>query len=107
MSWAATQTKRGSQSFLGSNLSELDFVDDTVAGEPRLILEMLKTSVRNFKSQRFRNLLEYFYFRQALRDLCMFEAKENSYLAMSRAIRFFSTKLCFGIGHTPSSQQQC
>lgn len=100
MSWADTQTKRGSQSFLGSNLSELGFGVGTVEGKPRLILEMLKTSVRNFKSQRFRNLLEYFYFPQALRDLCMFEAKENSYLAMSRAIQVFSAKLCFGTATT-------
>lgn len=40
--------KRGYQFFLGNNLSELDVVVGTVAGKPRLILEMLKTSVRNF-----------------------------------------------------------
>lgn len=92
MSWADTQTKRDSQSFLGSNLSELDFVVGTVAGKPRLTLEMLKTSVRNFKSQRFRNLLEYFYFPQVSRDLCMFEAKQKLYLAMSRAIQLFQLR---------------
>lgn len=84
--------KRGYQSFLGNNLSELDVVVGTVAGKPRLILEMLKTSVRNFKSQRCRNLLEYFSFPQASRDLCMLEAKQNLYLATSRAIQLFQPR---------------
>lgn len=92
MSWADTQTKGGSQSFLDSNLSELDCVVDAVAGKPRLILETLKTPVRNFKSQRFRNLLEYFYFPQASRDLCMLEAKQNSCVAMNRAIQLFQPR---------------
>lgn len=107
--WADTQAKRGSQSFIGSNLSELGFVVGTVAGKPRLILEMLKTSVRNFKSQRFRNVLEYFYFPQASRDLCMFEAKQNSYLAMSRAIQFFqpSYVLVLVIPQAHSSSAEC
>lgn len=109
MSWADTQTKRGSWSCLGRNLSELDFVDGTVAGKPRLVLEILKTSVRNSKSQRFRNLLEYFYFPQASRDLCMFEAKQNSYLAMSKAIQLFqpSYVLALVIPQVHSSSAGC
>lgn len=104
-----TQTRRGSQSFLGSNLSQLDFVDGAVAGKLRLILEILKTSVRNFKTQRFRNVLEYFYFPQVSRDPCMFEAKQNSCLAMSKVIQLFqpSYVLALVIPQAHSSTAGC
>lgn len=88
-----SQTKRGSWSFLHSNLSESEFVGET--GKPRLRLERLerpRTSARRFKPQRFISLLEYFPPPQASRDLRASEAKQNSYLALSKAKRLFQPR---------------
>lgn len=76
MSWADTQTKRGSQSFLGSNLPELDYIVGAVAGKPRLILETLKTSVRNFKLKDSETYWSIFtFFRLQETDACLKPSK--------------------------------